>query len=82
MTKNISITLTENQYNYLFEIIGDKSYYFSDNGLLETEEYKDWNKVYNKLIKSFNKSTGKYYLWQLIDREGEVNQQNIKKEWK
>jgi len=82
MTKNISITLTENQYNYLFEIIGDKSYYFSDNGLLETEEYKDWNKVYNKLIKSFNKSTGKYYVWQLIDREGEVNQQNIKKEWK
>lgn len=82
MTKKIKILLTEDQYEFLNSKLDSHSYYIGDNGLTDTKEGKAFFKLCDKFTKSFNKSTGHYYLWQLKDRDQPVTQENIKDEWK
>lgn len=59
-----------------------KYYQIGDNGEENTPYAKALDKIDHKFVSAWNKKTGKFYLWQLIDRKGEVTQDNIKDEWK
>jgi len=66
-----NISLSEEEYKLLFDTIGSKFYDFTDYQT-EEEYTKDPNyilldKLYNKMVRSYNKQNRKYYLWQLID---------------
>lgn len=77
----MQISITEEEKTWLMSELSSTMIRFGDEGDEGSDGYKIADKLHTKLVKAFNR-TGHYYLWQLIDREGEVTTENIKEEWR
>ena len=82
----VNVSLTKDEFDFIRNTIESRYYDYTDHNtedeLKNNEDYQFLCKLDKKLIKTYNKQTGRYYLWQLKDPDLSVTDDNLRDEWK
>lgn len=76
----VTVSLTRKEFDMIKEILGSEIVKMGDYNEEDSERFKLFDKLDDKLTRTLNKN-GIYYLWQLKDRDKGVVPGNIKDEW-